>query len=62
MMQWIPKKDGFFTEDFKKKLKEQNFKDDDIDRVIENAQDALSKTIDPNNPELNNETFKTNVS
>ena len=61
MMQWIPKKDGFFTEDFKKKLKEQNFKDDDIDRVIENAQDALSKTIDPNNPELNNETFKTNL-
>ena len=61
MIKWIPKKNGSFTNDFKRKLKEEDFKDDDINRVIDNAQDALSKTIDPNNPKLNNETFKTNL-
>ena len=44
-----------------KKTKRKNFPDEDINKVVENAKDALSKTINPNNPENNNETFKTNL-
>ncbi len=61
MITWEPKSDGFFINDFKKKLKHKNFPEDDIQKVVENAKDALSKTIDPKNPELNNETFRTNL-
>src|SRR6056300_58009 len=61
MITWTPKTNGFFINDFKKKLKQKNFPDIDIDKVVENARDALSKTINPNNPEHNNETFKTNL-
>ena len=59
MITWEPKTNGFFIDDFRKKLKEKNFPDEDINKVVENAKDALSKTINPNNPENNNETFKT---
>ena len=61
MITWEPKTNGFFIDDFRKKLKEKNFPDEDINKVVENAKDALSKTINPNNPENNNETFKTNL-
>jgi hypothetical protein len=61
MIKWEPKIDGFFTSDFIEKLKKQNFLDKDIKKIIDNAKDALSKTINPKNPELNNETFKTNL-
>lgn len=61
MITWTPKTDGFFTSDFKEKLKKKDFLDQDIKKIIENAKDALSKTINPKNPELNNETFKTNL-
>lgn len=61
MITWEPKSDGFFINDFKKKLKDKNFLDNDIQKVVENAKDALSKTIDPKNPSFNNETFRTNL-
>ncbi len=61
MITWEPKINGFFIDDFRKKLKEKNFPNEDINKVVENAKDALSKTINPNNPENNNETFKTNL-
>jgi LysM repeat protein len=61
MIKWEPKNDGFFTSDFIEKLKKQNFLDKDIKKIIDNAKDALSKTINPKNPELNNEIFKTNL-
>ena len=61
MITWEPKTNGFFIDDFRKKLKEKNFPEKDINKIVENAKDALSKTINPSNPEYNNETFKTNL-
>ncbi len=58
---WDPKTDGHFINDFKEKLSNKNFSKDDINVIVENAKDALSKTIDPKNPNQNNETFKTNL-
>ena len=49
MITWEPKTNGFFIDDFRKKLKEKNFPDEDINKVVENAKDALSKTINQNN-------------
>jgi len=58
---WKPKTDGHFINDFREKLSKKGFLEEDIDVIVENAKDALSKTIDPKNPDKNNETFKTNL-
>ena len=58
---WKPKTNGFFINDFKEKLKKKNFLPEDIKNIVNNSADALSKTIDPKNPTLNNETFRTNL-
>ena len=56
---WNPKTDGHFINDFREKLLNKGFLKEDINVIVENAKDALSKTIDPKNPHQNNETFKT---
>ena len=58
---WNPKTDGHFINDFREKLLNKGFLKEDINVIVENAKDALSKTIDPKNPHQNNETFKTNL-
>ena len=58
---WTPKTDGHFINDFRGKLSKKGFLPEDINVIVENAKDALSKTIDPKNPSQNNETFKTNL-
>ena len=58
---WKPITNGFFINDFKEKLKKKNFLPEDIKNIITNSADALSKTIDPKNPTLNNEIFRTNL-
>ena len=54
---WSPKTDGHFINDFREKLFKKGFLKEDINVIVVNAKDALSKTIDPKNPHQNNETF-----
>ncbi len=61
MNTWVPNNNGFFINNFREKLEKNGFLKSDIDNIVKNSQDALSKTIDPNNPGVNNETFKTNL-
>ena len=47
MKKWSPEDKGYFVSSFKEKLKKNNFLDKDIEMIIRNSKDVLSKSIDP---------------
>ena len=48
MITWPPKDDGYFTKIYKNKLLDKKFLKEDVEKIIENTKDVLSKSINPN--------------
>ena len=44
---WEPKSDGYFSKKFKEKLKKNNILDDDIEIIISDAKNILSRSLNP---------------
>ena len=47
MITWQPKDDGYFTKIYKNKLLDKKFLKEDVEKIIENTKDVLSKSINP---------------
>ena len=47
MITWQPKDDGYFTKIYRDKLLNKKFLNEDVEKIIENTKDVLSKSIDP---------------
>ena len=50
MITWQPEDNGYFTTIYKKKLLDENFLKLDVDNIIKNSKDVLSKSINPKLP------------
>ena len=50
MITWQPEDNGYFTTIYKKKLLNENFLKLDVDNIIKNSKDVLSKSINPKLP------------
>jgi LysM repeat protein len=62
MIKWEPKDKGYFISAYKKNLLENNFLKIDIEKIIENSKDILSKSINPNFSENSGRLSSTNIS
>ena len=62
MIKWEPKDKGYFISGYKKNLLENNFLKIDIEKIIENSKDILSKSINPNFSENSGRLSSTNIS
>ena len=62
MIKWEPKDKGYFISRYKKNLLENNFLKIDIEKIIENSKDILSKSINPNFSENSGRLSSTNIS
>ena len=52
MNKWEPKDNGYFISEYKNKLLlKKKFLEEDIEQIIENSKDVLSKSIDPQSKE-----------
>ena len=52
MSKWEPKDNGYFISEYKNKLlSKKKFLEEDIEQIIENSKDVLSKSIDPQSKE-----------
>tara|TARA_B100000767_G_scaffold18783_1_gene17242 strand:+ start:920 stop:3481 length:2562 start_codon:yes stop_codon:yes gene_type:complete len=62
MIKWEPKDKGYFISRYKKDLLENNFLKIDVEKIIENTKDILSKSINPNIPKNSGRLSSTNIS
>ena len=62
MIKWEPKDKGYFISRYKKNLLENNFLKIDVEKIIENTKDILSKSINPNIPKNSGRLSSTNIS
>ncbi|MDA7472911.1 LysM peptidoglycan-binding domain-containing protein [Candidatus Pelagibacter ubique] len=62
MIKWEPKDKGYFISRYKKNLLENNFLKIDVEKIIENTKDILSKSINPNFPKNSGRLSSTNIS
>jgi len=61
MEKWKPIDSGYFIKFYKEKLKNKEFLESDISKIIENSQDVLSKSINPKLPNNNGRLSSTNI-